>query len=168
MVKNLKLLVGVGLLGLCVVFSGATMISSAKGKEQKEKYSIEIKNENVKKHHVKNLNSVNINADQDSLKNLQVFRDEEGKDWTYCSFLESGLLVDKVREKYSKKAALSFNDVQERIMDDMSQKGDTLPVLLVNEELTQARFIFTRDAGKGKTIVKELNYDAVEETWTSK
>jgi|GEM_PF-2741010 len=164
---NLIRSVGVGILGLCLALSGVTIVAAVKDKaSHQQKYSMEIKNKKVKAHHIQNLQSEKIKTNLDSLRNLDVVTDDKGNSWIYCSFLESGLLIDQVREKYSKEAALSFNDVQERLMDDLSKKGDTMPGILINEDLDEAKFIFTREGGKGETIKKELTFDEESQTWS--
>lgn len=96
---------------------------------------------------------------------LDTVKDAQGNEWTYVSYLHSNLIEEQLEEKYSKKVATSFIDVQEKILDPIIQVGDTIPVLLFNEDLTLGKMAYLQEEGEGKLILAEFKLDEDNQEW---
>ncbi|MGC5326079.1 hypothetical protein [Brevibacillus sp. SYSU BS000544] len=121
-----------------------------------------------KTNHSKSLEVLGIKADTSKLKNLDTVTDNNGKKWIYNTFTQSNLIEEKMEQKYSKETVSSFIEVQDQIMQALAKKGDTVPVILLNEELTEGTFTFIRDKGKGKVVAVKLKYNEKDSTWNYK
>ena len=121
-----------------------------------------------KTNHSKSLEVLGIKADTSKLKNLDIVTDNKGKKWVYNTFTQSNLIEEKMEQKYSKETVSSFIEVQDQIMQALAQKGDTVPVILLNEDLSEGTFTFTRDKGKGKVVSVKLKYNDKDGTWNYK
>lgn len=121
-----------------------------------------------KTNHSKSLEMLGIKVDTSNLKNLDTVTDNEGKKWIYNTFTQSNLIEEKMEQKYSKETAYSFIEVQDRIMQALAKKGDTVPVILLNEDLTEGTFTFIRDKGKGEVVSVKLKYNDKDSTWNYK
>ncbi|MGF9905912.1 hypothetical protein [Brevibacillus porteri] len=94
--------------------------------------------------------------DTSSFSALDTIVDDEGKEWIYVSYLHSNLIEEQLKEKYSREVSTSFIDVQEQILDPIIQEGETIPVLLVNEDLTFGKMAYLQEEGNGDLILAEF------------
>ncbi|TKI59218.1 hypothetical protein E8L90_29555 [Brevibacillus antibioticus] len=111
------------------------------------------------------IRSTNMKNDSSSFSALDTVVDDEGKEWIYVSYLHSNLIEEQIKEKYSRKVSTSFIEVQEQILDPIIQEGDTLPVLLVNEDLTFGKMAYLQEEGNGDLILATFELDEDNQQW---
>ncbi|MFC4767874.1 hypothetical protein [Effusibacillus consociatus] len=133
-----------------------------KGESQKD---AEIGKE-TKSFHVKALKAVGIDVNESKLNNLATLTDKSGTNWTYTSYIQSSLIEDQIRAKYSLKAATSFIKVQEEAMNLFRQSGDTVPVILINPDLTKGQIVFARNEGNGDVVTVNISFDKNIDNWS--
>lgn len=155
----------IGVLALSVVAAGAFLFTANNIYANKDITKVAQSN---KTNHQKTMEALGIEVDASALKNLNKFKDKNGKSWTYNTFTQSNLIEEKMREQLSEKAASSFIEVQDDIMAKYSEPGDVVPVILLSDDMSEGSFTFLKDKGKGKVISFKLKYDKKAETWSYK
>ncbi|MFM1653579.1 hypothetical protein ACI7RC_15915 [Brevibacillus sp. B_LB10_24] len=93
----------------------------------------------------------------------KVFMDKSGASWTYVSYSKSNLIEEKMMEKYG--SSVSFIETHDGIMTKYAERGDTLPIILMNEDLTEGVFSFMRG---GKVVSIKMNNIGKYGIWTYK
>lgn len=119
-----------------------------------------------KVNHQKTLHSLGIEVKTKELENLNTISDKSGNKWVYNDFTEREPLVGKLKEKYSEEAKTSFLEVQDKIMQQYAEVGDTVPVILLDEDLKDGSFSFSRE--NGEVLTFKLKYDKKNGTWSYK
>lgn len=119
-----------------------------------------------KVNHQKTLHALGIDVNKNDLKNLGILTDKEGEKWIYNAFTQRRLIVDKIEKKYSEEVKTSFIEMQDELMQKYAKKGDTVPVILLDEDLKEGSFSFTRE--NGDIVSFKLKYDEKEEKWNYK
>ncbi|MFI8715453.1 hypothetical protein [Brevibacillus brevis] len=111
-------------------------------------------------------NRIQSNQEEKSLENLDVIVDQNNDKWLYCSYIQSKLVEDEIEAKYSKSASTSFIDIQEEVMEKHRKSGDTVPMLLLKEDLNAGKIVFTRDKGNGEVVTIDVAMNENSENWS--
>ncbi|WP_103106299.1 hypothetical protein [Brevibacillus reuszeri] len=97
-----------------------------------------------------------LNDSWEELKTEFMVTDNEWKAYDYFD-------TDLITQQMNEKEATSFNDTVLEAITDVREKGDLVPVVLVNKELNVAKILFEREEGKGEKI--EITLEKNGETW---
>ncbi|CAI9006530.1 DUF5590 domain-containing protein [Brevibacillus sp. IT-7CA2] len=143
MKKRNVILSGLFLVG--AVFVGSNLYAS----EDIEQYK--------KGNHLVTLHSLGIEVNSDELAPMQALTDENGKEWIYNRFSKRAPLMDKIIDERSVDEKDAFIEIQDEIMQKYTKKGDTLPVILLDENLNEGYFAFNRQ--DGETLSFKIKYD---------
>ncbi|BAH46579.1 hypothetical protein BBR47_56020 [Brevibacillus brevis NBRC 100599] len=143
MKKRNAFILGLVLAG--AVFTGSNLYTS----EDIEQYE--------KGNHLVALHSLGIKVNSDELAPMQAVIDENGKEWIYNKFSKRAPLMDKIIDERSVDVKDAFIEVQDEIMQEYTKKGDTLPVILLDENLNEGYFAFNRQ--DGETLSFKIKYD---------
>ncbi len=147
-------------IGIAVVSMLTIIGTSYASKDQNKLLKVNAQN------HTKTLKALGISTEPSHLKNLAEVSDKNGKEFIYASFTDSDLLEQKIRDEISKDAASEFIQVQDKIMQKYAKKGDTVPILLLDETLQEGFFSFTRENGTGEQITIHLSFDPQKTKWS--
>ncbi|USG67081.1 hypothetical protein NDK47_07260 [Brevibacillus ruminantium] len=144
--------------GLALLVAGTTLfignqINATEDPDMKEKVR-----------HQSTLHTLGIDVETKSLKNLNTLTDMNGNHWIYTDFTERTPLDEKIGEIYSEEIQSSFIEVQDKIMQKYAQIGDQIPIILLDEELKEGTFSFTRKSGE--TLSFEIRLDPAKGKWT--
>jgi len=112
----------------------------------------------------KTLHAIGIDVKTKELENLNTITDENGDKWVYTEFTERVPLIQKFEEKYPEDVKSSFIEMQDKIMQKYSQVGDFVPVILLDEELKEGSFTFSRD--NGEVLSFAIKYDERAGRWS--
>lgn len=134
-----------GLVLAGAVFVGSNLYAS----EDIEQYE--------KGNHLITLHSLGIEVNSDELAPMQTLTDENGKEWIYNEFTKRAPLMNKIKNERSVDVKDAFIDVQDEIMQEYTKKGDTIPVILLDEDLIEGYFAFNRQ--EGETLSFKIKYD---------
>lgn len=125
--------------------------------EQHQNFSIDPK---TAAFHVHTLKNLGVNTNASALKNGMTFTDNNGNSWVYTSYIQEHLISDQIRSDYGVKAANSFIEMEGQILQAQRRKGDTVPAILMNQELTKGVFAFSREEGKGEVVAVHFAYNS--------
>lgn len=126
--------------------------------------------------HKKTLNNLNLHSKNNKgllkesasdgiyLQALTEFAEENGETWTYASF-GSPQIENIIKDQYGMKSSSSFLAAQWDTLKEIRQEGDTLPLVLVNKDLSKAQLAFLRNEGKGETLVVNIKLDKETKLW---
>lgn len=115
------------------------------------------------------LQVLGIDADTDSItsshsvKDSVTFTDKDGKEWVYIDFTDRTKFIEDMENYYDEEFVGTFIDVQADIMRKHSQAGNTIPVILLDKDLQEGTFSFTRSSGE--TLSFPIYYDS-RKGWT--
>ncbi|RAT97401.1 hypothetical protein [Brevibacillus sp. Leaf182] len=152
-------------IGLVFVVMIGPNVLADKGIPQLTDSSQKYQSETLDKLGIRSANSSFMKNDTSSFSAFDTVVDDEGKEWIYVSYLHSNLIEEQLKEKYSREVSTSFIDVQEQILDPIIQEGDTIPVLLVNEDLTFGKMAYLQEEGNGDLILAEFELDEDSKQW---
>lgn len=107
----------------------------------------------------------NVNELEHSLRNMLPVYDKDGQEWIYCSYIQSNFIEAEISKKYSSKVETSFILAIENAMDQSRQTGDTVPIILINKELTKGKIAFLRNKGEGGMVTKHFDLDQETKEW---
>ncbi|TKI58392.1 hypothetical protein E8L90_25010 [Brevibacillus antibioticus] len=110
-----------------------------------------------KGNHLITLRSLGIEVNSDELAPMQTLTDGNGKEWIYNNFTKRAPLMEKIIDERSVDVKDAFIEVQDEIMQKYTKKGDTLPVILLDENLNEGYFAFNRQ--DGETLSFKIKYD---------
>ena len=116
-----------------------------------------------KSNHQKTLHSLGIEVKTKDLERMTTLTDSNGKKWIYNDFIHSGTFEEEMRDKYIEDVAGAFIEVQDEIMQEHAKVGDTIPVILLDEDLKEGSFSFNRE--NGEVLVFKLKYNENNGTW---
>ncbi|ATF11234.1 hypothetical protein P4V43_29300 [Brevibacillus fortis] len=140
-----------GLVLAGAIFAGSSLYAS----EDVEQYE--------KGNQMKTLNSLGIEAKSDDLVAMKTLTDENGKEWIYNEFTKRAPLMDKIENERSVDVKDAFIEVQDEIMQKHAKVGDTIPVILLDEELKEGSFSFNRE--DGEALIFKLKYNEKNGKW---
>ncbi|WP_429841827.1 hypothetical protein [Brevibacillus sp. FIR094] len=140
-----------GLVFAGAVFAGSNLYAS----EDIEQYEIS--------NHQKTLHALGIEAKPKDIERMNTLTDENGKEWIYTDFIDRGTLIEKMDNKYTEDIGGAFIQVHDKIMQKYAEVGDTIPVILLDEELKEGSFSFNRE--DGEVLVFKLKYNQNNGTW---
>ncbi|MFI8714823.1 hypothetical protein [Brevibacillus brevis] len=143
MKKRNAFILGLVLAG--AIFAGSNLYTS----EDIEQYE--------KGNHLVALHSLGIKVNSDELAPMQALTDENGKEWIYNKFSKRAPLIEKIIDERSVDVKDAFIEVQDEIMQKYTKKGDTLPVILLDENLNEGYFAFIREDGEALSF--KIKYD---------
>ncbi|BAH43922.1 hypothetical protein BBR47_53490 [Brevibacillus brevis NBRC 100599] len=112
---------------------------------------------------MKTLSALGIEAKSDDLVAMKTLTDEKGQEWIYNEFTRRAPLMDKIEEERSVKVKDAFIEVQDEIMQQHTKKGDSIPVILLDEELKEGSFSFNRE--DGEVLIFKLKYNDDKGKW---
>lgn len=107
----------------------------------------------------------NVNVFEHGLRNMLPVYDKDGQEWIYCSYIQSNFIEREISKKYSPKVETSFIIAIENAMNQSRQAGDTVPIILINKELTKGKIAFLRNKGEGEMITKYFDLDKEANEW---
>ncbi|USG67082.1 hypothetical protein NDK47_07265 [Brevibacillus ruminantium] len=148
----------VTLLGLALLLAGTTLFIGNQIRATEDPDMME------KVMHQSTLQTLGINAEAKSLETLEILTDERDKKWVYANFTEITPFMEKFEKQYSEEIQSSFIEVQDKIMQKYAQIGDQIPIILLDEELKEGTFSFTRKSGE--TLTFEIRLDPAKGKWT--
>ncbi|QQE75478.1 hypothetical protein KDJ56_05780 [Brevibacillus composti] len=147
-------------LGLALLMAGTTLFISNQINATEDPDMLE------KARHQSTLQTLGIDVEAKSLENLNILIDRNNKKWIYADFTERPSLDEKIGKMYSEEVQSSFIEVQDKIMQKYAQVGDQIPIILLDEELKEGTFSFTRKSGE--TLSFKIQLDPVKGKWTYK
>ncbi|KIV59776.1 molybdenum cofactor guanylyltransferase MobA [Aneurinibacillus migulanus] len=106
-----------------------------------------------------------VNDFEHGLRNMLPVYDKDGQEWIYCSYIQSNFIEREISKKYSPKVETSFIIAIENAMNQSRQAGDTVPIILINKELTKGKIAFLRNKGEGEMITKDFDLDKEANEW---
>ncbi|WP_188066803.1 hypothetical protein [Brevibacillus brevis] len=112
---------------------------------------------------MRTLSSLGIEAKSDDLEPMKTLTDENGKEWIYTDFTKRTPLMDKIENERSVGAKSAFIEVQDAIMQKYAEIGDSIPVILLDEELKEGSFSFNRE--DGEALIFKLKYNEKKAAW---
>ncbi|MEJ8546351.1 hypothetical protein [Brevibacillus borstelensis] len=148
------------LLGLALLLAGTTLFVSNQISATEDGDMIE------KGNHQSTLKTLGIHAKTKDLESLNMVTDQGGKTWIYVDFTERTPLIEKMENKYPEEITGSFIEIQDKIMQKYAKVGDQIPIILLDEELQEGSFSFTRKTGE--TLSFEIRLDQEKGKWTYK
>ncbi|QDS37196.1 hypothetical protein [Brevibacillus brevis] len=134
-----------GLVLAGAVFVGSNLYAS----EDVERYE--------KSNHQKTLHALGIEAEPKDVERMNTLTDGNGKKWIYTDFIDRGTIIEKMDSKYTEDVGGAFIQVHDKIMQKYAKVGDTIPVILLDEELKEGYFAFNRQ--EGETLSFKIKYD---------
>lgn len=112
---------------------------------------------------MRTLSSLGIEAKSDDLEPMKTLTDKNGKEWIYTDFTKRTPLMDKIENERSVGAKSAFIEVQDAIMQKYAEIGDSIPVILLDEELKEGSFSFNRE--DGEALIFKLKYNEKKAAW---
>ncbi|MFF2532429.1 hypothetical protein ACFVS2_26540 [Brevibacillus sp. NPDC058079] len=112
---------------------------------------------------MKTLSALGIEAKSDEVAPMQTLTDEKGKEWIYTDFTKRSPMMNKIETERSVGAKDAFIEVQDEIMQKHAKVGDTIPVILLDEELKEGSFSFNRE--DGEALIFKLKYNEKNGKW---
>lgn len=116
-----------------------------------------------KSNHQKTLHELGIEAKTKDLERMTTLTDEDGNKWIYNDFINSGKFEEKMKERYTEDVSGAFIEVQDKIMQKYAKEGDSIPVILLDEELKEGSFSFNRE--DGEVLIFKLKYNDDKGKW---
>jgi hypothetical protein len=116
-----------------------------------------------KSNHQKTLHELGIEAKTKDLERMTTLTDEDGNKWIYNDFINSGKFEEEMKERYTEDVSGAFIEVQDKIMQKYAKEGDSIPVILLDEELKAGSFSFNRE--NGEVLIFKLKYNEKNGTW---
>jgi len=95
-----------------------------------------------------------------SVKDRTYFTDGDGKKWVYIEYTDRTAFIEDMENYYNGGFIESFIGVQASIMRKHSQIGDYIPIILLDEDLQQGSFTFSRDSGE--TLSFPIHYEYIK------
>ncbi|CAM3333215.1 MULTISPECIES: hypothetical protein [Brevibacillus] len=151
-------------LGLALLCAGSTFFITNQ-LSANEPYMIE------KLNNQSTLEVLGIEVDTDaiksthSVKDKNVITDVKGKKWVYIEYTDITPFIDDLENYYEVDFVGTFIDVQSAIMRKHAQIGDQIPIILLDEDLHEGTFSFTRESGE--TLSFPIQFDS-KKGWTYK
>lgn len=119
-----------------------------------------------KANHQRTLRAIGIEVSAKELETLNIITDQNGKKWMYSEFTERVPLIEKLEEKYPEDVKSSFLEMEDKIMQKYSKVGDFVPIVLMDEDLKEGSFTFSRD--NGEVLSFALTYQENTGRWSYK
>lgn len=116
-----------------------------------------------KSDHQKTLHELGIEAKTKDLEKMTTLTDEDGNKWIYNDFVNSGKFEEEMKERYTEDVSGAFIEVQDKIMQKYAKVGDSIPVILLDEELKAGSFSFNRE--NGEVLIFKLKYNEKNGIW---